>query len=209
MLKLINLLTSVNSSDSAGEPANTDDALASLTEIFKNPVFWYVIIGIVALILIIYILRRIVRPQAGTWKIIERGGKLHKIIDGNGKLAFMLPVKDKLVATVAQNTKNFASDKLYINNGPDALYKVTYAMDYQVNDINKFYPIIARLENTLVEKVNDDLRSFSDTNGADVILKNFANEKARIISALCDSFADLGIEVIGFKIKSIEPLGKK
>lgn len=205
---LLNILAS-SGSEATSSTADSGASLESLGEIFKNPILWAVVGGIVVLILIVYILRRIVRPQAGVWKIIERGGKLHKIIDGNSKLIFMIPVKDKMIASVADNTKNFASDKLYINDGPDALYKLTYAIEYKVKDINNFYPIIERLDNTLAERINDDLRTFADMNGAELILRSFKENKDKIIAALNESFDKNGIEILGFKIKSIEPLGKK
>ena len=138
-----------------------------------------------------------------------RKGEVIRVLDSKNPKAFLVPFKDKLGATITLESKTFTSDKLFINNGPDYLYKITYTIKYDIVNPKTFYPILNKFDSYAVDKINDDLRLFSEKNGADLILKNYLDNKGKIIETLNKFFKNDAIRVIDFKISAIEPIGSK
>ena len=130
------VLTSTGTgSDTSGDSSSSSGSTEKITEFLKNMVkspWFYVVIGaIVLLIIAVYLLRRIVKPAGNIAKVVVRGGKIFKLVDENSPKYFMVPFKDSLGAVIGLDEKEFSSDKLYINNGPDALYKINYTLKYK------------------------------------------------------------------------------
>ena len=177
--------------------------------IFKHPAFYIVIGALVLLIIVIYLLRRIVKPKANATIIIVRHGNIQKVINEGDKTYFLVPFADRVGAIISHNEKEFSSDKLFINNGPDALYKVNYTLKYKVIDPKEFYKYSENIQNLVVNKLNDDLREFADKGNALVLVKDYREHAQEILNLINKAVEGYSIEAKSFKINLIEPLGRK
>ena len=168
MNKLFMFLTS-----SGGDSNNTDKFTDTMKNMVKSPVFYIVIGAIVLLIILVYLLKRFVTPSKDVAKIVVRHGSIYKIIDENSQKYYMVPFKDGLVASISLSEREMISDKLFINNGPDALYKINYTLSYQVSDVAKYFPVRDNFQNLVVVKINDSLREYADEGNALHIVKDY------------------------------------
>ena len=197
--------SSAASSSGAGAGGGS---LESLKQIFANPILYVVLGALVLLIIAFYLFRRFVRPTPNATTIIVRGGQIHKVLkEGDGKY-FMVPFKDSVGAVIVNSDKEFSSDKLFINNGPDALYKINYTLKYRIVDPVKFYPFAEKLPNTLPAKLNDELRLYADQGNALVLVKDYRENASKILEVINKAVGEYEIEVIEFKINLIEPMGR-
>ena len=203
-----NLLLTILDEATSGDSTSSSSATSSMKALFTKPSTYIVIGAIILLILLFYFIKRFVKAPANTAVIIERKGQFYKLLDANNPKAFLVPFSDRVVASVPLNEIELNSDKLFINNGPDALYKITYNLKYKVIDAKAAYKTLNNFESYAIDKINDTLREFSDAKGADIILKAFVENKNEIINVLNKAFEDNSIEVTFMKIKAIEPLGK-
>ena len=201
-------VTSEATSES-GTASSTEKLTESLKNIVKSPIFYIVLGAIVLLIIVIYLLRRIIGPQANAVKVIVRRGKIVKLIDENSKKHFLVPFVESIGAVIPLNEQEFSSDKLYINDGPDALYKVNYTLRYKVVDVNKFYENMNSFNNSVVTKINDDLREYADQGHASDIVKDYRERNDKLIELLNKAVESYGVQATAFKINFIEPLGNK
>ena len=130
-IMLLTVLSSVASSEAASSSSSgggTAGATESLKKLFTNPVLYIVLGALVLLIIVVYLIRRITKPAKNATTIIVRGGQIHKVLEENDKAVFLVPFRDSVGAVITHTDKEFSSDQLYINNGPDALYKIHYTL---------------------------------------------------------------------------------
>lgn len=196
-------------STSQGESSNTkSDTLESLKRIFTNPIFYIVIGCFVLLILLIYFIRRFVKAKPNAATIIIRRGKIFRVLNKDNPNYFLVPFIDSVGAVISSEEKTFTSDKLFINNGPDSLYKINYMLKYKVVDPKGFYKFINNLQVLLPTKLNDELRAYADQGNALNIVKHYREKNNEIIDVINKAISDYFIEAIEFKINYIEPIGK-
>ena len=191
------------------EGSSTERITEALKNMVKHPAFYIVIGAIVLLIIGVYFLRRFVKPSPNTVKVVVRGGNIYKLIDEKSNKYFMVPFRDSLGAIVSLDDRELSSDKLFINNGPDALYKINYTLTYKVSDVSKFFKYRDSFQNDIAVKINDGLREYSDNGHVNELIKDYRNHSKDIVSVINSLTEDFGVEATGFKVNFIEPLGKK
>ena len=189
--------------------SSTEKITEFFKQMVKSPIFYIVIGAIVLLIIAIYILRRFVKPQSNVVKVVVRKGNIYKLIDEQSNKYFMVPFTDSLGAIVSLGDRELSSDKLFINNGPDALYKINYTLGYKVVDVEKFYNYKDNFQNEIVNKLNDGLREYSDNGHVNEIIKEYRNHSKDLVSLINTLTEECGVEALSFKVNFIEPLGKK
>ena len=200
--------SSETTSENAGS-GTTEKLTEALKNLVKSPVFYIVIGVLVLLIIAVYILRRFVKPSHNEVKVIVRGGKIHKLIDEHSSKYFMVPFKDTLGGSISLNERELNSDKLFINNGPDALYRINYTLTYKVADVQKFYSYRDSFQNEIVIKINDKLREYADEGHALEIVKDYRDNLSKLLSLINEVAETYGVEATSLKVNFIEPLGKK
>ena len=205
----MNNLLLVLADSGSQEPSTTEKITEALKNMVKSPIFYIVIGAIVLLIITIYLLRRIVKPSTGVVKIVVRHGSIYKIIDEKSQNYFMVPFTDGLGAIVSLGNRELSSDKLFINNGPDALYKINYTLTYKVIDIEKFYKYKDSFQNDIAVKLNDGLREYADNDHVNELIKDYRSHSKDLVDVINNLVEDYGVEASQFKVNFIEPLGKK
>ena len=195
------------SSSGSGSGSSGGGSIASLKGIFTNPVLYIVLGAIVLLIIAFYLFRRMAKASPNATTIIVRKGKVYKVLDEKNPKYFMVPFVDSVGAVITNGDKTFASDKLFINNGPDALYKIDYVLTYKVLDPVAFYPYLNNLQNLLNTRINDELRLFADNGNALTLIKDYRTKSDEILAVLNKALEEYHIEVSEFKVNLIQPLG--
>ena len=198
---------STETSESSGG-GTTEKLTEALKNMVKSPIFYIVIGAIVLLIIVLYLIRRIIKPSHNEVKVIVRSGKIHKLIDESSPKYFMVPFRDSLGAVISLNDRELNSDKLFINNGPDALYQVNYTLKYKVTDPKEFYKYNDNINSLIINKLNDDLREFADAGNALVLVKDYRENSAKILELINKALEQYSIEALSFKINLIQPLGR-
>lgn len=193
-------------STSEGGAGGSADSIESLKKIFTNPVLYIVLGALVLLLVGIYLIRRFIKARPNAHIIVVRHGRVHKVVDEQNPKYYLVPFLDSVGAIITDDEKEFSSDKLFINNGPDALYKINYTLKYKVLDSKEFYPHINNLENVLPTKINDELRLFADEGNALTIVKEYRQSERTIIGIINKVVEQYHIEVIAFKVNLIEPM---
>ena len=188
--------------------SGNQDPTKSLKELFTNPILYAVLGGIILLIIVFYLVRRFVKAKPNASIIVLRGGKVYKVIDESNPKCYLVPFRDAVGAVINHDEKEFSSDQLFINNGPDALYKVNYTLKYQVKDPKAFYPYIEKLPILLPKKINDELRLYADEGNALKIVKDYRQNEKVIIDLINKAVEECQIEVGSIKVNSVEPLGR-
>ncbi|MBO4667587.1 MAG: hypothetical protein J5666_05640 [Bacilli bacterium] len=201
------LLTSVANSSSQ-EGGTSGGSLQSIKKLFTNPILYVVLGCIVLLIIVVYLIRRFVTAKDNTTVIIVRHGKIYKVLNKDNPKYFRVPFMDSIGAIITDGEKSFSSDKLFINNGPDALYKINYTLKYKINDPKEFYKYLNKIQNLLPEKLNDELRLYADQGNALVLVKDYRENTDKILEVINNAVAEYHISVTEFKINIIEPMGK-
>ena len=201
--------TTGNNSESGSSGEGTASSAERLTETLRNmvksPVFYIVIAAIVLLIIAIYLMRRIVKPTPNVVKIVVRGGKIHKLIKDNSPTYFLVPFRDSIGAIISLDEKELSSDQLFINNGPDALYKVNFTIKYKILFPELFFPYRENISKLLIAKINEELREYADEGHALEIVKDYRANIQKIIALINKSAKDFSVEVVDFKVNYIEP----
>ena len=174
---MLPLLTSTSSSAESG---SSGGSLESLKKVFTNPVLYIVIGALVLLIIVIYLIRRFIKARPNATTIVVRRGKIYKVLDKDNPKCFLVPFMDSIGAIITDSEKEFSSDKLFINNGPDSLYKVNYTLQYKVTDVKEFYPYVNKIQEIMVLKINDGLREYADKGHAFVIVKDYREKEQEI-----------------------------
>lgn len=187
----------------------TDSATEKLKEFFKGPIPYIVIGVIVLLVLVVYLLSRNVKAKPNCATIIIRGGKIYKVLDENNPSYYLVPFRDRVGAVIPLTEQELASDKLYINNGPDALYRINYVLKYKVADPTEFYQYLNSFQNTIISDINDVLREYADQGNALILVKDYRKHEKEILSLFNKASNPYSAEVASFKFNFIEPLGKK
>ena len=195
--------------ESSSDNGSGEKLMEALKEMVKSPIFYIVIGAIVLLIIAFYLYKKFIRNREGNVTIITRKGKIHKVLEGNGERYFLVPFVDKVGAVISLKEKEFSSDKLFINNGPDALYKVNFTLTYKVTDPKEYFKFSSNIESLLINKLNEDLREFADKGNAMVIVRDYRENAEVILNLINKAVEEYFIEVSKFKINLIEPLGKK
>lgn len=189
--------------------SSTDKLKQSLQNLVKSPVFYIVIGAIVLLIIAVYLLRRIVKPEPNQVKVVLRKGKIQKLVDEKSSSYYLVPFVDTLGAVILLNEKELSSDKLYVNNGPDALYKINYTLKYKISDASKFFPKRESFTNEVITKINDSVREYADQGHVLEIIEKYRENSDKLVKLLNSITEEYGVETTNFKINFIEPLGKK
>ena len=201
--------TTGNNSESGSSGEGTASSAERLTETLRNmvksPVFYIVIAAIILLIIAIYLMRRIVKPTPNVVKIVIRGGKIHKLIKDNSPTYFLVPFRDSIGAIISLDEKELSSDQLFINNGPDALYKVNFTIKYKILFPELFFPYRENINKLLISKINEELREYADEGHALEIVKDYRANTQKIISLINHSAKEYSVEVVDFKVNYIEP----
>ena len=199
-----------STSQETNESSGTADKMGeTFKNMVKSPIFYAVIGGLVLLIIVVYLLRRIIKPRANAVSVVVRGGQIHKLIDEKSNNYFMAPFVDRLGAVISLNEKEFSSDKLFINNGPDALYQINYTLTYKVIDPKEFFKFNDNIQNLIAGKLNDDLREFADAGNALVLVKDYRQNASKILDLINKAISSYSVEALSFKINLIQPLGRK
>ena len=185
------------------EAVKSDGTVDKLMEITKSPVFYIVIGAIVLLIIVYYLYRRFVKAGPGKVVVITRKGKPFKLLREGDQKYFMVPFVDSLGATISLNEDSFTSDKLYINNGPEHLYKINYSLDYKVVDPELFYKKMQNFKDNAETQINSDLRAFADNGNVSKIINEYRTYNDKILSVVHDSITPFGVESIAFRVNYI------
>ena len=204
-------LTSISSNEKTNDESSsstTERLGEALNDLLKNPVFYIVVGGIFLLIIVAYFLRRIVKPRPYSVSVIIRKGSIYKLIDDKSSSYFMVPFADRLGAVISLTEKELSSDKLFINNGPDALYQVNYTLKYKVADPKEFYKYNDDIDNLIIARLNDYLREFADGGNALVLVKDYRQNSAEILELINKAIKEYYVEALSFKINLIQPLGR-
>ena len=205
---LLLIFTNTDASESSGS-SSTEKITEFFKQMVKSPIFYIVIGAIVLLIIAVYILRRFVKPQPNLVKVIVRKGNIYKLIDEKSDKYFMVPFVDSLGAIISLGDRELESDKLFINNGPDALYKINYTLGYKVVDVEKFYKHKDNFQNEIINKLNDGLREYADNGHVNEIIKDYRDHSKDLVALINTLNEECGVEALSFKVNFIEPLGKK
>ena len=144
-----------------------------------------------------------------TVKVVVRSGSIYKLIDEKSNNYFMVPFRDSLGAIISLDDRELSSDKLYINNGPEALYKINYTLTYKVSDVSKFFKYRDSFQNDIAVKLNDGLREYSDNGHVNELIKDYRDHSQDIVKVISTLIEECGVEALSFKVNFIEPLGKK
>lgn len=196
-------------SSSSSSSGSTEKITEALRNMVKSPVFYIVIGAIVLLIIGVYLLRRIVKHRPNTVTIIVRKGEIYKIVDQSNPKYFLVPFTDKVGAVISLNEQELSSDKLFINNGPDALYKINFTIKYKVSDPKEFYKYSDRINDLMVAKLNEDLREYADKGNALVLVRDYREHNDEILSLINKAVSEFSVVVSSYKVNMIEPLGRK
>lgn len=187
----------------------SNGTMESIKKVFKSPVF-YIVLGItLLLIVLIYLLRRFVKARANQVTIVIRKGKIYKVIDEKTPKYFLRPFIDKVGAVISLDEKEYTSDKLYINNGPDALYKINYTLKYKVTNPVEFYKYRDNIQKLIIQAINDDLREFADKGNALVIVADYRENNQKILDLIDEAIKDYSVKCTLLKINFIEPVSGK
>ena len=209
----MNLFLLFSSVDTVGESNNGGSTADKMGETLKNmvksPIFYAVIGGLILLIIIVYLLRRIVKPRANAVTVVVRKGSIQKLIDEKSNKYFLVPFVDRVGAVISLGEKELSSDKLFINNGPDALYQISYTLKYKVVDPKEFFKYNDNIGNLIINKLNDDLREFADAGNALVLVKDYRDNASKILELINKAIESYSVEALSFKINLIQPLGRK
>ena len=196
------------SASEGGASGSSEEITNALKKMVQSPIFYIVIGALILLILAVYLLRRIVSPRANVVTVVVRRGAIHKLVDEKSSKHFMVPFVERAGAVISLNEKELTSDKLFINNGPDALYQINYTLKYKVVDPKEFYPFNENIQNLIVAKLNDDLREYADAGNALVLVKDYRENAATILSLIDKAIEPYSVEAVSFKINLIQPLGR-
>ena len=120
-----------------------------------------------------------------------------------------MPFVDRVGAIISLNERELNSDKLFINNGPDALYKVNYTLKYKVTNPVEFYKYNENINNLITKKLNDDLREYADQGNALALVKDYRSNNELILSLINKAIEEYQVEALSFKINLIEPMGRQ
>ncbi len=205
-INFLHLEDTASTQSSSGE--STGGATEKLMEIFKSPVLYIVLGAIVLLIIAFYLFRRFVSAKHNEVLVVVKHGKIVKLLKEGEKKHFLIPFVESVGASVSLNDHHFESDKLFINDGPDHLYKISYVLTYKVTDIPTYYKSHDNLKNVLDNKINDVLREYAESGNASVLIKEYRTRSNDIINLLNKELGQFGIEVSEYKVKFIQPLGK-
>ena len=212
MAQLFLLISRSGTSGEGGTDSGSSSSsriIESLKEAFKGPIPYIIIGAIVLLIIAIYLLRRFVKARPGFVRIVVRHGQIYKILDENNQKHFLVPFTDSLAADIPLDEQAFESDKMFINNGPDSLYKVNYVFNYQISEPTKFFGFMNDFQNLADTKINDVFRDYSDNGNAMNVVKDYRKHEEEILGLFNKALEDCGVKVNSFKINFVEPLGKK
>ena len=180
-----------------------------LMKILKSPVLYIVLGAIVLLIIVFYLIRRFIKAKPNAVTIVVRKGQIHKVVDDKNPKYFLVPFADKVGAIISLNERELNSDKLFINNGPDALYKVNYTLKYKVTNPVEFYKYVNNFQDLIIKKLNDDLREYADQGNALVLVKDYRANNELILSLINKAIEEYQVEALSFKINLIEPMGRQ
>lgn len=204
---------SSGSGSSSEQTSSGTGASEKLTETLKNmvksPIFYVVIGVIVLLIIVFYLLRRIVKPANNAVKVITRKGKVHKLIDYQSDKYFLTPFIDRVAAVISLNEQELSSDQLFINNGPDALYKINFTIKYKVTNPEEFFKYHDQIKTLLLNSLNEDLREYADNGNALVLIKEYREHSQDILDLINKSISKYSVVASSYKVNFIEPLGRK
>lgn len=202
-------VSSSSESASSNSSGSTEKLTESLKNIVKSPIFYIVIGAIVLLIILLYLLRRIIKPVPGVTKVVTRRGKIHKLIDEKSSKYFLKPFIETIGANVSLREQEFTSDRLFINDGPDALYKINYTLKYQVSDVEKYFNSMNGFKDKSIIKINDELREYADNGHASDIVKDYRSREQDLLKLINKALEESGVSAVEFKINFIEPMGNK
>lgn len=197
-----------STSTPANESNQSSGAIDKLISVFKNPILYIVVGVLIIFILIIYLLRRFTRANPGFAVVITRKGKIRKILTESDKTYYRVPFIDSIGAVILLNSKSFVSEKLFINNGPDHLYKINYTFIYGITNIGLFFENLDGIQNKIEKQINDRLRLFADNGNASTIIKEYRSEEKTFLSIINEVINQYGIEAQSFSVNYIEPIGK-
>ena len=205
---LLTLAETASEPETKTSDSSTEKITSALKSMVQSPVFYVVIGALVLLIIAVYLLRRIVKPRAGVVTVVVRRSGIHKLVDEKSSNYFMIPFIDRIGAVISLKEQELSSDKLFINNGPDALYQINFTLTYKVLDPQVFYPYNDNIQKLVVEKMNEDLREFADSGNALMLIKDYRENAAQILELINEAIKPYCVEATAFKINLIQPLGR-
>ena len=203
------LFLSEITSESQDGGGSSERIVAILKNMVKSPLFYIVLAVLILLIVLVYLLRRIVKAKPNTVVIVIRKGKISKIIDEKAPKYFMIPFIETIGARISLLETKLASDKLFINDGPDSLYKISFELVYKVSNPTQYYFCLNNFEEEALSQINDTLREFADEGEASVLIKDYRKHGQTIVELMNKAIKQFGVEAISVKYNYIEPVGKK
>ena len=129
------------------------------------------------------------------------------MIDENSSKYFLVPFLDGLGAIVSLRDRELESDKLFINNGPDALYKINYNLVYKVTNPEGFYLNSNNVQERIVNMINDSLREYADNGNVFVVIKEYREKEQDLLNTINKAIGEYYVEATSFKVNFIEPVG--
>ena len=204
-------LLALEGSEVTSEPpsGSTEKITEALKGMVKSPVFYIVIGALVFLISAVYLVRRIVSARPNTKTIVVRGNKILKVVDENNPKYFLTPFVDRVGAVISLDDRELTSDRLFINNGPDALYQVNFTLKYHVIDAVEHYKFVDRVQDLMLNNLNEHLREFADKGNALVLVKDYREHSKEILDLINEAIREYSVEATSFKINLIQPLGRR
>lgn len=207
-MEIVLLLTSTSSA-SSNESNQNGDVFKKFLNIFTNPVFYIVLAIIFALVIIYYFLKRIVVSKPNHAIVVLRNNKVYKIVDEGMPRYYLAPFIDSIGAIIRTSNNEFSSDKLFINNGPDRLYRINYTFSFKVVNAESYYHIMNNAKEEIEKRINDILRTFADEGNVAYLIDDYKNHCDQVLTIINKSLQGYGIEALDFKTNYIEPLGSK
>ena len=205
------LTASQTTGDETSSSSSTSGASEKLTETLKqmvaSPIFYIVLGAIVLLIIAFYFFRRFIKATPNAVKVVVRKGKIYKLIDEKEPKYFLVPFTDRVEAVISLEERDLATDKLFINNGPDALYKVNLSLKYKVANVTEFFPYRENIGELIVARANEVLREYADEGHALDIVKDYRKNEKLILELLNKGVEEYSVEITSFKVNYIEPIG--
>ena len=190
------------------ETNQTNGLKEKILDILKSPYF-YIILGLIALLLIaFFLLKRFIKGKNGFVIVVVRKGKIHKLIGATDSPYYLVPFVDSIGAYVSLGENSLVSENLFINDGPNNLYKIKYRLTYKVNDVNLFFSSRFNAKELIETRINDNLRAFAENGNVSTLILDYRVREEEILSIINESISDLGVVALEYKTSYIEPLGK-
>ena len=186
------------------ETSSNSSRLDSLKEFIKNPLFYIILSFVVFFFLLLLIIRRFGKTQPFFYTVIRnRKGKKRLVGGEKTSIYFVKPLFEKIVGSYPNRETLFSSSELYINDGPDKLYQISYDVTYLIKDFDNYSEIANCFTEMFQKYINNSLRQLHQAGKNYLLLNDALNNESEIIFLLNKQSDDLFVYICSFKIQSI------